>query len=336
MTGRIAPRRPGTGPAAGGGPSAPTEGAIGAGGVDLGALEALLVRFIPPGSLDQIVFRVDALHALHDGGVPVINPPRALERTVDKHWTSRLLAEAGVPTPRTLAAEGFDEALAAFHDMRDVLVKPLLGSGGRGIVRVTDEDLAYRVFRALEMQRSVFYVQEFVPHGRSDLRFLVVGARVVAAARRTGAGWKTNVAAGAEMRLHRPGPGEEELAVRAARAATEIAASLHCGDIAEVERHAAAGFNRDLFQIGGRADETDPAYDELGTVFLDGFAADVDYLFCLVMAETAEVGAAIHSGPLASGFDRWNFQRAAENSSRANGHGGDLPDFGAGKAAMGI
>jgi len=218
MTGRIAPGVPGAGPAAGGGPSGPKEGAIGAGGVDLGALEALLVRFIPPGSLDQIVFRVDALHALHDGGVPVVNPPRALERTVDKHWTSRLLAEAGVPTPRTIAAEGFDDALAAFRDMRDVLVKPLLGSGGRGIVRVTDEDLAYRVFRALEMQRSVFYVQEFVPHGRSDLRFLVVGGRVVAAARRTGAGWKTNVAAGAEMRPHRPGPGEEELAVRAARA----------------------------------------------------------------------------------------------------------------------
>ena len=42
-------------------------------------------------------------------------------------------------------------------------------------VNVTDEDLAYRTFRALEMQRAVFYVQEFVPHGRSDLRFFVVG-----------------------------------------------------------------------------------------------------------------------------------------------------------------
>jgi len=218
MTGRIAPRGPGAGPAAGGGPSRATKGAIGAGDVDLGALDALLVRFIPPGSLDQIVFRVDALHALHDGGVPVVNAPRALERTVDKHWTSRLLAEAGVPTPRTIAAEGFDDALAAFRDMRDVLVKPLLGSGGRGIVRVTDEDLAYRVFRALQMQRAVFYVQEFVPHGRSDLRLLVVGGRVVAAARRTGDGWKTNVAAGAVMRPHRPSPEEEDLAVRAARA----------------------------------------------------------------------------------------------------------------------
>ncbi len=189
-----------------------------AGTVALESLDALVVRFLPTGSLDQIVFRVDALHAAHDAGLAMVNSPRAIERTVDKHWTTRLLAEAGVPTPRTVAAEGVDDALAAFHDLRDVLVKPLLGSGGRGIVRITDEDLAYRTFRALEMQRAVFYVQEFVPHGSSDLRLFVAGGRVAAAARRTGFGWKTNVAAGATMRTHRPGPEEEDLALRAARA----------------------------------------------------------------------------------------------------------------------
>ncbi len=161
---------------------------------------------------------MDALHLLRDGGLPVINPPRALERTIDKHWTSRLLAEAGLPTPRTVAAEGFEEAMEAFAAMGDVLVKPLLGSGGRGIMRISDEDLAYRTFRTLELQRAVFYLQEFVPHGRSDLRLFVVGDRLVAAARRIGAGWKTNVAAGARAAAHRPRPEEEELALRACRA----------------------------------------------------------------------------------------------------------------------
>jgi len=206
---------------------------VGAGGVELEALDALLVRFIPPGSLDQIVFRVDALHVLHDRGIPVVNSPRAVERTVDKHWTSRRLAEAGIPTPATVAVERFEDALAAFRSMRDVLVKPLLGSGGRGIVRVTDEDLAYRVFRALEGQRSIFYLQEFVPHGCSDLRFLVAGGRAVAAARRTAAGWKTNVAAGATMTRHAPIPEEEDLAVRAARA---VGADYAGVDILESER----------------------------------------------------------------------------------------------------
>ncbi len=188
-------------------------------GKDLERLDALVVRVIPPGSVDQIVFRIDCLHLLADAGLPVINPPRAIERTVDKHWTSRLLRQAGVPTPRTVAAENVAEALQAFHDLgRDVLVKPLLGSGGRGIFRVTDEDLAHTTLRALELQRAVFYVQEFVPHGHSDLRFLVVGDRVVAAARRLGQGWKTNVAAGARAEPHRPLPEEEEMALRACRA----------------------------------------------------------------------------------------------------------------------
>src|SRR5262245_21383139 len=191
---------------------------VAVGDVDLDAVDALLVRFIPEGSLDQIVFRMDALHALHDGGLPVVNPPRAIERTVDKHWTSQLLTRAGVPTPRTVAAESLEDAFAAFSAFRDVVVKPLLGSGGRGIVRVTDEDMAHRVFKALQMQRAVFYVQEFVPHGGSDLRLLVVGDRVVAAARRTGEGWKTNVAAGAVMRPHRAHPEEVDLALRAAAA----------------------------------------------------------------------------------------------------------------------
>jgi len=193
-------------------------GSLRAAGSEMDTLDGLLVRLIPPGSLDQVVFRVDALHLLHDGGLPVINPPRSLERTIDKHWTSRLLAEAGLPTPRTVAAEGFEEAMEAFAAMGDVLVKPLLGSGGRGIMRISDEDLAYRTFRTLELQRAVFYLQEFVPHGRSDLRLFVVGDRLVAAARRIGAGWKTNVAAGARAAAHRPRPEEEELALRACRA----------------------------------------------------------------------------------------------------------------------
>lgn len=186
--------------------------------VPLDAIDALLVRVIPPGSLDQIVFRVDALHILADGGLPVVNPPRCLERTIDKHWTTRLLAEAGVPTPRTVVAESLHDAWRAFETLEDVVVKPLLGSGGRGIVRVSDPDLAWRTFRALEEQRAVFYVQEFVPHGRSDLRLFVAGGEVVAAARREGDGWKCNVAAGASTHPHAPTAAQADLAARAAAA----------------------------------------------------------------------------------------------------------------------
>lgn len=187
-------------------------------GRPLEGLDALVVRLIPPGSLDQIVFRVDALHLASDAGLPVVNSPRALERSIDKHWTTRLLHAAGVPTPRTVATERADEALSAFDLFGDVVVKPLLGSGGRGVFRVSDRDHAWRAFRALELQRAVLYVQEFVPHGRVDLRLFVCGGEVIAAARREGSGWKTNLQAGARPVAHRPSLLEAELALKAAAA----------------------------------------------------------------------------------------------------------------------
>jgi RimK family alpha-L-glutamate ligase len=117
---------------------------------------------------------------------------------VDKYFTSTLLEDAGLPTPRTRVCERLDDALAAFEALGgDVVVKPLFGSEGRGIVRVADPDLAYRTCRALEVTRSVFYLQEFVPHGGRDIRAFVVGGRLVAAMTRRAAGWKTNVSQGA-------------------------------------------------------------------------------------------------------------------------------------------
>jgi RimK family alpha-L-glutamate ligase len=161
--------------------------------------QALMVRTIPTGSLEQIIFRMDALHRLENLGMRVINSPTAIERTVDKYYTSFLLADEGILTPRTFVTEDFDEALRAFGELGDVVVKPLFGSEGKGMVRISEADTAYRVFRALELNRYVYYLQEYIPHNQEDIRAFVVGDRVVAAMRRKGAGWKTNVSQGAQV-----------------------------------------------------------------------------------------------------------------------------------------
>ncbi|MCZ7625442.1 MAG: hypothetical protein C3F12_01125 [Candidatus Methylomirabilota bacterium] len=171
-------------------------------GEPLESYDALLIRTIPEGSLEQIVFRMNTLHRLEAAGVRIMNRPSPLEQTVDKYYTSSLLASHGVPTPRTVVAEGFDDAMAAFQELGDVIVKPLFGAGGRGMVRVSDADVAYRVFRALTLTRSIFYIQEFVPHGDYDLRGLVIGDRVVAAMRRRADGWRHNVSQGARPEPH--------------------------------------------------------------------------------------------------------------------------------------
>lgn len=160
--------------------------------------DAVLLRTIPLGSLEQMIFRVDALHRLERLGVRVVNPARVVERTVDKFYTSALLEEAGLPTPPTVITQDMESAMEAFRKMGDVIVKPLFGSNGRGIVRVTDEEVAYRVFRALELERAVFYVQQALPHDGRDLRVFVVGGRVLAAIWRSGEGWRTNLSRGGQ------------------------------------------------------------------------------------------------------------------------------------------
>jgi RimK family alpha-L-glutamate ligase len=195
---------------------------LASGGEPLSDCAAVLVRAIPGGSLEQVIFRVDALHRLARLGVRVVNSPRAIELTVDKYYTSTLLAEAGLPTPRTLVAERFDDAMAAFSELGgDVVVKPLFGSEGKGMVRVSDPDLAYRTFRALELARSIFYLQEFIPHGGRDLRLFVVGGRVVAGMMRRGDSWKTNVAQGAQAE---PLEVSRELAAMSLKAAALVEA----------------------------------------------------------------------------------------------------------------
>lgn len=185
----------------------------------LDSYDLLFVRSIPGGSLEQIIFRVDTLHRLENAGLRLINSPTTIERTVDKYYTSSLLEDAGVPTPRTLVTERFEQALSAFHELGgDVVIKPLFGSEGRGMVRVSDADTAYRVLRALELGRYVYYLQQFVPHGTQDIRAFVVGGQVIAAMRREGQSWKTNVAQGGTAVGFSPDARLCEMAVRAAQA----------------------------------------------------------------------------------------------------------------------
>jgi RimK family alpha-L-glutamate ligase len=72
---------------------------------------------------------------------------------------------------------------------------------GNGIVRVEDRDLAHRTFRALELERAVYYVQRTIAlAGRRNLRVLVVGGEIAGAMERVTDSWRANVARGARPR----------------------------------------------------------------------------------------------------------------------------------------
>src|SRR5438552_2200692 len=113
-------------------------------GDSLRAYDAVIVRTMPPGSLEQVVFRMDVLHRFEAGGGRVLNPPRALETCIDKYLASVRLDAAGLAVPPTIVCHDTESAMEAFARLGgDVVVKPLFGSEGRGMVRLTDEEIAW-------------------------------------------------------------------------------------------------------------------------------------------------------------------------------------------------
>ena len=183
----------------------------------LGELKAIIVRPVGRGSLEEIIFRMDLLHRLVRLGMYVLNSPSAIERSIDKYYALALLEEAGLPVPRTVVAENADAALRGFCELGgDVVVKPIFGSRGIGSTRISDADVAERVFRALEFHHQVVYIQEFVPHGNCDFRIFVLGGKVLASMRRIAENWKTNVSRGAKPEPYNPSKEVEKLAVKAA------------------------------------------------------------------------------------------------------------------------
>ncbi|MFM7845318.1 MAG: RimK family alpha-L-glutamate ligase [Planctomycetota bacterium] len=186
---------------------------------DWSQFAAVLVRTMPPGSLEQVIFRMDVLGQYERRGGVVVNPPRSIEVAVDKFLTSARLQAAGLATPRTIVCQTVDEALDAFDQLqRDVVIKPLFGGEGRGISRVNDRDIARRVCQLLTQLGAVLYLQEFIAHDGHDIRIMWIGDDYLAMRRHNPLDWRTNVSRGAVAEAFTPTAEMIEIARRAAAA----------------------------------------------------------------------------------------------------------------------
>lgn len=183
--------------------------------------DGVFVRQVPGGTLEEVVLRLDFLHALKALCIPVYNDGRTIERTVDKAMTSFLLWRAGVPTPLTWVVESQTEAQAIVRrqtaDGGEVVIKPLFGSRGAGLRRLRSVDELPLGGECA----GVYYLQRFVepgPEGYRDWRVFVIAGRAVAAMQRQGRDWINNVALGATCEAAQPSGELAQLAESACRA----------------------------------------------------------------------------------------------------------------------
>ncbi len=183
--------------------------------------DAVFVRGVPGGSLQEVVFYLDILHALKKLHIPVYNHGYAIEHSVDKARTSFLLNDAGINTPRTWVLKDRAKALAVIErelkSVNMVISKPLFGSQGEGVRRIEKmTDLFW-----LTSSQGIYYLQRFVDcagQGFSDIRVFVIAGKAVAAMTRRGKSWLNNVARGADCEQIDLTPQLASIAVKAVNA----------------------------------------------------------------------------------------------------------------------
>lgn len=156
---------------------------------------------------------------------PVINRFHVAETCGNKLVTSLVLAKNSIPTPRTQFAFSAEAAMQVIQKTGLPLVlKPIVGSWGRGVFPLRDEETANMIIEMREENDSplsrIYYVQEMIDRPPRDIRCIVVGDRVVTAIYRYSAEseWRTNVARGGKAELAPITKELEDLALRAAKA----------------------------------------------------------------------------------------------------------------------
>jgi [lysine-biosynthesis-protein LysW]--L-2-aminoadipate ligase len=161
---------------------------------------------------------------LESRGIPVVNTYEAASTCGNKLLASIKLSRAKIPTPRTFVTFTQDSALKALEELGyPAVLKPVVGSWGRLVALIKDEDSAKSIIEAREYMhpiQQVYYIQEKIKRPERDIRCYVIGQQAVAAIYRHApeGEWRTNTARGGIAENLPITPELEELSVRAAQA----------------------------------------------------------------------------------------------------------------------
>ncbi|MGC9515196.1 RimK family alpha-L-glutamate ligase [Methanocrinis sp.] len=168
-------------------------------GTDLLELDGLVVRDLGRSGSADVAFRFEALSALQELGLSIVNPPSAISRAANKFATSIALHQAEIPHPRTLVTTSLSAAAEFVAEHGRAVSKPLFGYKGRDLLLLTSDDPG--PLQEILAKSGVVYLQEFLestaPTPR-DIRVFVVGERVAGAIYRVApqGSWISNLSQG--------------------------------------------------------------------------------------------------------------------------------------------
>ncbi len=177
---------------------------------------------IPRIAASRTFYGLAVLRQFEMMGVWPVNETVAIGRSRDKLRSLQLLARDGIGLPVTAFAhdtKNTDEVIKITGGA-PVVIKLLEGTQGIGVVLGETHNSAKSVIEAFRGANINILVQEFIKEaGGTDIRAFVIGGKVIAAMKRTGAAgdFRSNLHRGGSAQAIKITPEERSTAVRAAR-----------------------------------------------------------------------------------------------------------------------
>jgi [lysine-biosynthesis-protein LysW]---L-2-aminoadipate ligase len=156
--------------------------------------------------LQRVISYYRGLHltyCLEHTGLSVVNSFNVSEICGNKLITSMVLKKNNVPTPKTTFAFSTESARECMKKLGyPLVVKPIIGSWGRGIYQIKDQSMAEMLLETRQDNDNsfsrIYYFQELIDRPSRDIRCIVIGDEIVASVYRYSPEneWRTNVAMG--------------------------------------------------------------------------------------------------------------------------------------------
>lgn len=156
--------------------------------------------------------------------VPVLNKFFVANQCGNKMFMTLMLKKYNVPTPKTYFSFSSESALENIEKIGyPLVIKPVIGSWGRGVMQIKDKDTADALFEIRDITDSphdrIFYLQEVINRPPRDIRVITIGDEPIAAMyRKSSGGFKTNIALGADPELCEITKEIEDVAIKASKA----------------------------------------------------------------------------------------------------------------------
>jgi len=168
--------------------------------LDLGGLDALVVKKIGRDYGPELLDRLELLRLIELRGVRIFSPPERILRMIDRVSCTTTLAAHGFPLPSTVLTESLEGALRAIERFGEAVVKPLYSTKARGFRLLSaDDDLKTELeAHRRESGHPLFYVQKKLDLSGRDLGVVFLGDEYVGTYARVAGedAWDTTIHSG--------------------------------------------------------------------------------------------------------------------------------------------